>query len=98
MKTYARKKTLEEVREVCAEKGWDLDTTKFDEEGSDYVAIRWKAEGESGELLLSTFNGRFFGPLDSGEMMSSDEDRDGDPWFEALCDAFYVEADEAVSA
>lgn len=41
MKTFKRNRTMEELREACAERGWTLDTGKHDKEGSDFVSFYW---------------------------------------------------------
>lgn len=91
MKTFARFRTVAELKEFCARKGWEFSSQKHDEEGSDFVSFQFKVGRVSGRCLFSTVNGCIFGETTKGERFSSDSAKhDGLPWFDALLDAAYI--------
>ena len=90
MKEYKGLRTLDELKKLIYEKRWSIDTERFDQ-GSDFVKIAFNHAGTEGIMLLSTFNGRFFGELKNGVSFSSDSAaHDNEPWFIALLEFAYV--------
>ncbi len=96
MKTFTRKRTLKELKAFCRKKGWQIDTSKHDREGTDHVVIDFKVGDVFGRALFSTANGRIFGFTDpksrDGEVHFSSDDtkHEGASWFDALLEAAYV--------
>jgi len=87
MKTYQRKRTLEEFKAICKKNGWTFDDSQLDS-GSDHVSFTFKVGRTTGTALWSTVNGRFFGKIKSGVRFSSDDTFcEGTKWFQALLDA-----------
>jgi hypothetical protein len=95
LKIFKRTKSLEEIRQQCKVAGVDLDTRLFDD-GADHVTLR-STDGKRGAVVIfNAFNGRFFGTTPDGTQFSSDDKRDGTPWFDALLEFFY--SDKATAA
>lgn len=94
MKTFARHKTLREIRAQCRALGLALNDHLWRSRGHDHVCI----EGGGARVLYNTFNGRFFGATDQGVEFSSDNQAQEDrPWFQTLLGFFYVEKPDAAS-
>lgn len=97
MKTFARHKTSDEVRKACALAGYLIDTSDYSR-GGDHIRVRFVHEDVAFIVMFNTVNGRFFGhPAGVGTeaMFTSDDDGlDGEPWFDALLDFFYVPKEE----
>lgn len=98
MKTFARHRTMEELRAMVAEVPGLTICTKAYDKGSDFIRVGADAPNwnELGYVLFNPMNGRFVGckPVaKDGErkLFTSDERLDGEPWFAALLDIFYVE-------
>lgn len=90
MKQFSRFRTLAELRAVVAERGWELNTRKHDEEGSDFVSFKFKIGRTSGTALFNVFNGRIIGELSTGKMFSSDRDEhEKERWFQELLNIAY---------
>lgn len=97
MRKFTRHRTLEELRATCAQKKWKLETKAF-RAGSDFVSFLFRIKTLStpvtGIALVSMFNGRFFGTLDSGEDFSSDNtEHENKRWFQILLDTVYTSKD-----
>lgn len=91
MKTFLRHKTYEEIKAQCKEQGLRFGDVLYLNHGYDTVSIK-RAEGALDQVVYNTVNGRFFGNTDYGLRFSSDYvEHDGEPWFQALLDFFYVE-------
>ena len=88
MKTYSRFKTVEEIKAQCEAKGWRIDTTKYDR-GDDFVTFDFSHGTDFAEVIFNGLNGRFLGKTDSGLKFSSDDNKDGVEWFDALLDFVY---------
>jgi hypothetical protein len=89
MKTFARQRTQDEIREFCIKKGWKLDTRKYDLEGSDFITIYWKNRNRITPIVYSSFNGRFIACRDN-ETFTESSELDGTPWFDDLLAILYV--------
>ena len=91
MKTFTRRRTLDELKQAITARGWTLDTRLFDALESDYVTFHFAIGAVTGLCLVSTFNGRFFGALDSeAGHFDSDEPRDNEEWFATLLHIVYT--------
>ncbi len=91
MKQFKGVRELDELREKCQERGWTLNAKKCETEGSDYVQVLFRTEDEEGQLLLSLFNGRFFGSTLSGKKIdSSNAVHDEEAWFSELLNVIYL--------
>lgn len=95
MKTFKRAKTIEELKALCEEKGFLINTDQYDA-GGDWVTILFATGGKSYEFLFSGFNGRFIGKLEDGTMFteSSTEFEDQD-WYNEILDFLYVPETQA---
>jgi hypothetical protein len=93
MKFYARHRDSAEFLAVCAARHWPTDTSRFDQ-GGDHIVFRFTVGDVMGEALFSVVSGRFFGsvvrPCCQAEDFNSDEEYDGEEWFDALLDACLV--------
>lgn len=90
MKQFAGMRSLKEIRKLCKARGWTLNTRLYDTQGHDHVKIEWRHRGVSGECLLNTFNGRFFGFTKRNiHFTSSDTEHEQKPWFNALLNLAY---------
>ena len=100
MQQFARSKTQDEIRAACRVAGFALDTAAYDK-GSDFVKITFAHEGQTYDVLYSSFNGRFIGsPTGINDcpvafFSSDDGDLDSQPWYAALLAFFYVPAEES---
>lgn len=95
--TFSRQRTLVELRKACAKRGFLLDADRY-EQGSDYVSITFDTHDQRGHILVSMFNGRFFGDTVSGIHISSDKtEHDTEAWFQDLLLTVYVPNKQAAS-
>jgi hypothetical protein len=86
MKKFIGVKSLEQIKEQCIACGVEF-SGKVSRKGSDFILLR----SPKAHVLFSAFNGRFFGVTPNGIRFSSDDDLDGEPWFDQLLAFFYVE-------
>jgi hypothetical protein len=84
-KTFAGNRPLKEIRAMCKAQGVQLIDSQW-KRGSDYVTLR----SPGAYVMFNTFNGTFFGKTPANVEFSSDDRRDGEPWFDALLNFFYV--------
>ncbi len=90
MKKYAGRRSIQQIRRQCAERGIKIDMGLY-EKGSDYVVVHLPgAAGTVLPLMYSAVNGRFFYAGGGADNFSSDDAKDGEPWFDALLDFFYT--------
>jgi hypothetical protein len=93
MRTFKEGLSHTAVLAACADKGFDVDTQKYDLVG-DWITINGLFAGHDIRLMYSSWNGKFFGyvPGQSEQMFSeSDGFRDGTDWYDAILDFLYVE-------
>jgi hypothetical protein len=83
---FAGNKTLAQIRAQCKAQGVQYIDSQY-RRGSDFVTLH----SPGAYVMFSAFNGRFFGKTPDGITFSSDDKRDGTPWFDALLRFFYVE-------
>src|SRR4051794_4110350 len=91
VKQFQRMRSLEELRDFCAKRGWSVDSAKHDQDHYDHVRVDFAMETVRGSFLFNTFNGRFFGNLKDGTAFDSssiEHDRCG--WFQVLLEAAYT--------
>lgn len=92
MKTFAGCKDSEQILAQCAADGIAVDSAKY-EAGGDHLVVELPGPtGEKVRVLYNVVSGRFFYSANDGSGFSSDDNRDGQPWFDAMLDFFYVEA------
>lgn len=91
MKKFASHHTVAEVKRAAKKAGFKVNSEQYDHRGSDWISVEGTFAGERASVLYSCM-GRFFGKLlDGGVKFSSDKDDfDGEPWFDAMLDFFYV--------
>lgn len=94
MRKFARHRRLNELKQLCAERGFMLDTTKHDRDHSDFVTLGGVIGNRHVMFLYSVFNGTFFGETADGVRFSETSPLDGEPWFDALLDLLYVQKQE----
>lgn len=98
MRIFERPKTAEEIRsQVALVPGLIMDTKLYDL-GSDRFTVRsdhpdWK---NMGYVIYAPFNGSILGmdassPGNSGVVFNELSTFDGEPWFDAIMDFFYVQ-------
>jgi hypothetical protein len=90
MKKFAGRKTVDRIRQQCAEQGIKLDMGLY-EKGSDYIVVH--LPGQNGcpvPVLYSDVNGRFFCAATGVAHFSSDDALDGSVWFDAMLEFFYT--------
>jgi hypothetical protein len=85
VKTFGGNRPLEEIQALCRAQGVEFIDVQH-RRGSDYVTLR----SPGAWVMFNTFNGRFFGKTPDNIEFSSDDKRDGTPWFDALLNFFYV--------
>lgn len=89
MKKFAGRKTVDQIRQQCAERGFKLDMGLY-EKGSDYIVVHLPGQyDEAVPVLYSDVSGRFFCAAPGVPHFSSDDSRDGDAWFDAMLEFFY---------
>lgn len=94
MKTYARHRTSTEVKALAAMKGFTVDSTKYDAQGYDHIVVHMPGPSRTLiPVLYNTVNGRFFhASANVVDSFTSDNPKlDGQPWFDAMLEFFYVE-------
>lgn len=95
MKTFARFRTVSELRLLCRDLGIRFDDTQHRLEGRDTVVIGGPIcrdkEGASW-VIFNVYNGSFFGRTPAGvEFSSSSDEHEDEDWFQKLLEFFYVE-------
>lgn len=94
MKKFARHRSLDELRNLCVERGVALNTDRYDCEGSDYVVVSGLFGRRRLVVIYSVVNGRFFGKR-GDQRFSESSPCDGQPWFDAILDLVYAPVTEA---
>lgn len=61
MASTKRFRRVKELKKVCFDHGFELNSDKYDREGSDYVGFHFMHGSVRGHALVSTINGRVFG-------------------------------------
>lgn len=90
MKKFAGRKTVNQIRQQCAEQGIKLNMGLYDK-GSDYLVVHLPGrDGVAIPVMYSTVSGRFFHSAPGSGGFSSDEGLDGLAWFDALLEFFYT--------
>jgi hypothetical protein len=89
MRKFKDFKRLEQLKIDVPAAGLTLKHDLYDK-GSDFITVEGWIRGVAVFVLYSCFNGTFFGSAD-GLDFSSDASLDGQPWFDALLDLFYID-------
>lgn len=89
MQKFARHRSVDELKIICAERGFRIKTDLYDA-GDDHVSVFPVIDGEAFMVLFSGFNGRFFGKRNGLRFSCDMADLDAEPWFQALLDLFYT--------
>ncbi len=98
MQTFARHKTLAEIKTACEVSGFPINTQKYDHAGSDFITVGFEFKGAVHEVTYNTCNGRFFGKLVLIDKLSCcgklytemSTYLDNEDWYQALLDFLYV--------
>lgn len=106
MKTFARIKTVEEIKQQCEAQGVTFDDFGHRTQGRDHIAVGaprdrhedgtpWVETRDGhgkGWVLYNVYTGAFFGATPKGESFtSSSVEHEKCKWFKALLSFFYVE-------
>lgn len=91
-KKFTRHRTLDELRVLCAERGIDLNTERYDTRLEDHVCLRGTFADVDAWVIYNTFNGLFFGKTISGGTTKFNEcsQLDGEAWYAAILDLLFV--------
>ena len=101
MKTYARHRRLDELKQLCASQGITVNTDRHDDPkvASDFVALRGVFCGTTVFMVYSVINGCFAGEAAGGQRFSERSPLDGEGWFDAILDLLFVpKVPDAVAA
>lgn len=94
MQKFARHRSVDELKAICAERGFRIKTDRY-EAGDDHIGVLAIIGGDTYGVGYSAFNGRFFGETPDGIWFTSDmEHLDHEPWFQALLNLFYTDDPE----
>jgi hypothetical protein len=94
---FKRHRTLAEIGPVALAKGLWVDSSRHDDEGSDWVSIGWVIHGEFLVLVYSVFNGRFIIEYD-GAFYTEESQMDDCDWYQEILEFLYVPHDQEVAA
>ncbi|KAA0678103.1 hypothetical protein [Roseomonas genomospecies 6] len=90
MKTFARHRTLAELKPLCAQRNIAVDTTRHDVIASDFITLSGKFGIVDLMVIYSVFNGTFYGETSDGLAFNERSPFDDTPWFAALLELLYV--------
>lgn len=93
MRTFKGHLGYSEVLAACADKGFQVDTQKYDA-GGDWITIYGMFAGQRVRLMYSSWNGKFLGYVPGSDKQTfSERDgfRDGTDWYDEIIDFLYVE-------
>ena len=99
MMTFARHRRLDELKQLCAERGITLNTDRHDNLriASDFVTLSGQFADRKLTVIYSVFNGNFHGRTEDGLTFTHGSLHDDEPWFAALLNLVFV-PQEAVHA
>jgi len=91
MQKFKRQKTHDEIVAACKAGTYELDTSNYDEKGSDWITIGGQFGDKLASILYSSWNGKFFGKTEDGIDFNSDSDtHENEPWFQEMLNFFYI--------
>jgi len=101
MKKFKGNKSIKTIAKQCKRLGLQFNDAMFQRGTSDHVVIT-SIEGDhhSGQVVLNTFNGNFFGnapdraPWNGVSFDSTKDEHEHEPWFQALLEFFYTDENE----
>lgn len=91
---FSRHRSREEVITLAKARNVKVDASYYDS-GTDHLVVY--LPGPTAEIVKVLFNvisGCFFYAPEDGAGFSSDDKLDGQPWFDAMLDFFYIEGNE----
>jgi hypothetical protein len=94
---FARHRSVEEVVDLARQKGIRVNVERYNL-GSDFITVELPGrDGKPIPVMYNVFNGRFFsGSREPFSYFASDRtDHDGQPWFDAMLEFFYVPKEPA---
>jgi len=94
---FERAKTIEEIKALCEEKDFFIDTGKYDA-GGDWVTIVFEHDGMAYQFIYSGFNGRFIGKYGNEMFSESSTEFEDLDWYNAILDFLYVPKQEPQAA
>jgi hypothetical protein len=92
MQQFQRHIIYAEAEAACARAGHQFDASKYNESnGVDHLCIIGTFGDKHASILYAPWNGKFFGDTTDGIHFNSDNtEHDGQPWFDAMLNFFYV--------
>lgn len=99
MKTFARHRRLDELKQLGAERGITINTDRHDNPriASDFVTLTGEFADKKLTVVYSVFNGNFYGRTEDGLTFTHGSLHDDEPWFADLLNLVFV-SQEAVHA
>lgn len=92
MKKFKGNRSLKEILQNAKENGWDVDTTEFDKNGSDWIWIR-DIRNRMLQIKFNTTNGNFFIWNPSSEKPVATHlstELDNEDWYAEILNLFYL--------
>lgn len=96
MSKYKGFHRIDKIKTLCDEAGFHIDTSKWDNEGSDWVTISGVFDGQQRTFIYSGFNGRFIGKMAEEDTDTYSEEStklDAVGWYIAIMDFLYIPAE-----
>jgi hypothetical protein len=92
MRTFAGSRTFEEIAALCVHQGVPLNAKRYIEDGHDHIIVgqEWPLDASKPYVIYNVFNGKFHGLAPDGTVFDCADDLEGEPWFNALLDFFYI--------
>lgn len=84
MKTYSRGRTSQEFKFAAVDMGLTVDDEVY-QQGGDFIRFSGEVEGVTIYAVFSSVNSRVIGTANN-KPFSTDELKDGEPWFDAILD------------
>ncbi len=94
MMTFKRHKTLDEIRDMCREKCFPIDTEQHDKNGSDWITLGVVAANLFLTVVYSPWNGHFIVKHDD-QLYTERSNADDLPWYAETLQLLYVQEENA---
>lgn len=93
MKNTRQVRPLNDLKALCEERSWRLDSTGYENGEADIVVLFWTIGQKSGKAIIKVADGQFIGQTTTGEVYThSDDDYTDCPWHQELLDAVFISA------
>lgn len=101
MKTFKGQRPPGEAIANLKELGCDVNTHRYDNNGSDYIMVSRLDKGEGVEytFMYNTVSGRFSGNIDGNKMRFTNmsTEFDDEAWFAKIMEALYIPSNAEVA-